>query len=445
MIAEALFRSSVSAYGWAHHVTRVLHELDRFCRPQPDPITSTLVFRLRSTLKYFGSRLGGVPEWESVGAIDTQDEFIRCWQRLPILTKDTLNRDFPPDKLRAAGLHGVLSSTGGSTGQPTRFLLDRAVLNVNAAKTLYARRQIGWRPEMTTIAVWGSDVDVGGHGSVLAHIKHRLCNTRVIGGYKLDDRTVSRFLSTVSRCRIAAVYGFTSMLEFLARGVLERGVTLSQIRVCWNGGEMLLPDQAKLISAAFGAPVWNFYGCREVSLIAFQNRSHDVLTVLRPYLMVEIVDDDGNPVQPGVPGRILITNTACRATPFIRYDVGDIATYSEKHRDVCGVSAIQELIGRRAGTVKLGDGLVLSALYWNHLFKDYQEVRQFQVILGDESAITLRLVGTGMNLARETSLRTVICRCLGNRQLALKWVNDIPRTRAGKLIQVISESHRVEP
>ena len=41
-----------------------------------------------------------------------------------------------------------------------------------------------------------------------------------------------------------------------------------------------------------------------------------------------IVDGDGNPVEPGTPGRLVGTGLHNMAMPLLRYDVGDVASLS---------------------------------------------------------------------------------------------------------------------
>ena len=107
------------------------------------------------------------------------------------------------------------------------------------------------------------------------------------------------------------------MLEFVAGRVLELGkqVPSGMVRVAWNGGEMLFPEQVAVFKKAFGVPILNLYGGREFSAIACQYKADDPLYVLRPWQFVELVDENGKPVGPGEIGRIICTSTICRGTP----------------------------------------------------------------------------------------------------------------------------------
>ena len=70
----------------------------------------------------------------------------------------------------------------------------------------------------------------------------------------------------VRRHSRVAIYGFTSMLEFLAREVVAREILLPPGRVvtAWSGGEMLYPEQSDVFRRSFGVPILNCYGGREL-------------------------------------------------------------------------------------------------------------------------------------------------------------------------------------
>ncbi|HEX8430418.1 MAG TPA: hypothetical protein VF625_03990, partial [Longimicrobium sp.] len=184
----------------------------------------------------------------------------------------------------------------------------------------------------------------------------------------------------------------------------------------------------------------NFYGGRELSAMAFQPAAGLPLRVLRPLLHVEVVDEAGRPVGPGETGRLLWTSTVCGGTPFLRYAVGDLGVYTDDGRDESGIHTLAELHGREAGLVRLPNGRTINSLYWNHLFKDFPEVEQFQVAwLRDATEVELRLRGTAFSPEREAHLRRIAALVLETIPLELRWVERIPLTAQGKLVQVVRE------
>src|SRR5690606_11204494 len=117
----------------------------------------------------------------------------------------------------------------------------------------------------------------------------------VIGGYVVDASTARRFVAAVARHAPCVVYGFTSMLVQVARLALDLGLAVPRgaIIAAWNGGELLTAKDSELFARAFGVPIHDLYGGRELSTIACQYTVGGALEVVGPHVMVEIVDDAG--------------------------------------------------------------------------------------------------------------------------------------------------------
>jgi phenylacetate-CoA ligase len=419
-------------------------ELDQFPTLRPDVQRRQLAARLLAQLRYFASRGDALPEWREAARISDPDELWRVWPLLPVLDKITLRKHFEPRQMKVRfGLEGKPDSTGGSTGEPTHFLHDPEMTRAKTAASYYTRLQMGWRPGMATVIVWGSERDIGKTVGWRTRLYLELCRDHVVDGYQLTPHTVERVLTLIRRERAVAIYGFSSMLEYVARQIVEANASIPTgiVKAAWNGGEVLFPEQSAVFCSAFGVPILNCYGGRELGVMACQFQSDQPLCVLRPWLFVEIVDHNGKPAKTGESGRMLWTSTICRGTPFLRYEVGDLATYGADCHDESGIHKISELQGRIASLLQLPNGRVINNIFWNHLFKEFSEVEQFQVVVRgpDPSELRVLLRGSGFSPSREAQCRRALDGLLGDIPKQLIWVEQIPRTAQGKLLQVIRE------
>jgi len=427
---------------WARKLKPYLDDLARGRTQSADQTRKELGTRLLDLVRYFGGRGDALPQWREAAQIRDTEDLWKFWPSLPILTKHDLQTRFEPNAMRERfGLLGSISSTGGSTGEPTPYLHDPQMLLATTAARHFARLQCGWYPGLATICLWGSERDIGKQRTLRNRFSACLRNEWLVDGYSLGDQTVDRVRSLLRRHRRVAVYGFTSMLEFVARELLAQGTLPppGQVLAAWNGGEMLFPEQSELFRRAFGVPILNFYGGRELSAMACQTALGDSLQVLRPLVFVEIVDEAGNPAPPGQSGRLVWTSTVCRGTPLLRYDVGDIGCSAPEDQDEAGVRALTQLQGRAAGLLKLPTGKTINCLFWNHLFKEFQEVQHFQVVIVKDRELLLNLKGTPWAGSREDHLRRILRQFLGEMPVRVAWVDRIPLSAQAKLVQVVRQ------
>jgi phenylacetate-CoA ligase len=119
-----------------------------------------------------------------------------------------------------------------------------------------------------------------------------------------------------------ALYGYPSALARLACEQREGRLRLTPESVT-TSSENLLPAWRAVISEAFAAPVVDTFGSTE-GLVGVTEPDEAVFSFNSDVCIVELVDEAGAPVPPGVPAaRILLTNLANRTQPLIRYEIGD--------------------------------------------------------------------------------------------------------------------------
>ncbi len=126
---------------------------------------------------------------------------------------------------------------------------------------------------------------------------------------------------------------------------------------CLIGVASLLTDSMRnLIERVFEAPVNQNYGMNEVGIVAarcLSGRYH----IHSEHCLVEIVDMEGLPVQPGDVGRIIVSTFNNLRMPLLRYDTGDMAV-AAKGPCPCGrtLPSIGEIAGRYRRFAHLPEG-----------------------------------------------------------------------------------------
>jgi len=146
----------------------------------------------------------------------------------------------------------------------------------------------------------------------------------------------------------AYLYGYPSAIHNLATYILSHGNNplggwRPTVVVCT--AEMLFPEQADDIRAAFGCPVANEYGASELTVIAFtcpQGALHlNDESIIVEYEETELVIDGRRAY------RLILTDLNNFSMPLIRYRIGDLARPGEGPCP-CGVGLqTLELVGGR--------------------------------------------------------------------------------------------------
>jgi phenylacetate-coenzyme A ligase PaaK-like adenylate-forming protein len=149
--------------------------------------------------------------------------------------------------------------------------------------------------------------------------------------------------------------GYTSALETLAHEQIEGRLRLRQdqggrLRGLTNISEPLPADSRAFLSEGFGVHVSDLYAMAECAALTSGCPRFSGSHVNADLALLEVVDDDYQPVPAGTPGtRVLVTNLTDLVQPIIRYDVGDVVTLS---RQPCPCGSPLPLVHAVAGRTK---------------------------------------------------------------------------------------------
>jgi len=136
---------------------------------------------------------------------------------------------------------------------------------------------------------------------------------------------VAGIVSRLNELQPQGLFGYPSMLARLAAEQHAGRLAIAP-RMVNSTAETLLPEFRTAIREAFGAPITNTFATSE-GLIGASAPDEEVITMATDSCLVELVDDAGRPVPPGVPSaKVLVTNLYNTLQPLIRYELGDSFT-----------------------------------------------------------------------------------------------------------------------
>ena len=359
----------------------------------------------------------------------------RDFARIPVLTKSTLqakvNELIAENRERGEGQQ---NASGGSTGKPVQFYQDRFYWEYSRACQWFVEGWWGIRPGDRTASVWGCDRD-------LADLNWRerlyaaITQTRVCNAFSLTARQMEQFARMLMVWQPRHLTGYASALEVFARFLLERPQLRIRPRAVKSSAEVLTDKQRAIFQSAFQAPVYNFYGSREVNNLAAECPAQSGLHVNALARYIEVVDDNANPLPARVPGRILLTDLTNYFMPFIRYEIEDVGSWAPAP---CGCGRPFPLLagvwGRSSDFIVTPAGKIIHGEFFTHLFYDLPQVSNFQVVQESLRVVRVQLVlRSGGDEEILNCLRNRLSQALGPEvSCEVRTVSRIHRPASGK-------------
>jgi phenylacetate-CoA ligase len=239
--------------------------------------------------------------------------------------------------------------------------------------------------------------------------------------------------------------GYAEALDFLARYLKSRGGNHLGVRPkALMSSAQTLPDSSRrLIEDAFGCRVFDKYGSREFSGIAYECDAHNGHHVVAEGYIVEILRD-GVPVAPGEVGEIVITDLNNTCLPFIRYRLGDLGTAVDpSFACSCGrgLPLVGNIEGRVQSIIQGTHGQYLPGTFFAHYLKEFDHaIQRFQVVQERPNAMTFQVVKGGRysdDVLQEV-LSTFRQHLGEDMQIDVEFVDNVQMVRTGKRLASVS-------
>ncbi|HVR69784.1 MAG TPA: glycosyltransferase [Vicinamibacteria bacterium] len=360
-------------------------------------------------------------------------------RELPLLTKEEIRRNIyfdllsrNHDKRRMLKVH-----TSGSTGEPFFCYADQEQLETRWAATLRGQEWTGYRFGDRQARLWHQTIGMSWTQVVRERLNAALSRRLFIPAYQMSKATLPRSLARLRRFSPVLIDGYAESFNLLARYVSARKGAAFPVRAVMSSAQ-ILPESSRIaIEEAFGCEVFDKYGSREFSGIAYECEAHAGYHVVAESYVVEILKD-GEPVAPGELGEVVITDLTNLSMPLIRYRIGDLAeavAASEPCPCGRGLPRMGRIEGRVQAIIVTSEGTYLPGTFFAHFFKDYDHlVRQYQVVQSEPDRIQLRIVkGLRFTDGEFALLLRRLAEHLGRGTgIDVSFVDEIPLGRTGK-------------
>lgn len=361
--------------------------------------------------------------------------------RLPTMDKQdaALNRE----NLVWQGVPGgtFKYNTGGSSGQPLIFHFGRTRQASDAAGRMRARRWWDVDVGEPEAYLWGAPVELNKTDWVKT-VRDRLINQLVLNAFAMSPERMDAYLDALEAFKPRCIYGYASSLALLAAHARERGrrPRLPKLKVVCTTGEPLYTHQRELIGAVFGVPVANEFGSRDIGFTAHETPQGQIL-LMSESILLEVLDEAGQPVAPGEMGEAVMTGLCSEAQPFIRYRTGDMLRMStEADRAGRGLHVIAEVLGRSTDFLVREDGTIMHALAGIYVLRAIEGLAEFKLIQHSVTDLEILAVANARwNDAAVLAIKSGLRKRMGeSMKIAVKLVEAIPPEASGKHRYVVS-------
>jgi phenylacetate-CoA ligase len=336
----------------------------------------------------------------------------------------------------------IEDASGGSTGTPTVLYKDLDRYNLRRADQLRHDRWTGWDIGVRWALVWGARQDLIDERSLRERIVERYIQRCIsLDAFELSDDRMREYAERLKAFGPAMILGYANALDQLADFVLRNGLkdTVRPMGIV-SSAERLTAEMRIRIQSAFGCPVLDRYGSREVGLIASECGSGAGLHINADNLLVEVLNK-GRPAGPGESGDVVVTDFWNFGMPLIRYNMADRAVVATSECS-CGrkLPMLASIEGRSSDFLTSADGTRIHGEFFTHLFYGETAVAQFQFVQESVTHVTINIVLAGIGpLGNIDEIVKKTKRVLGEQTMVdVRYCESIPPTPSGKFRFTIS-------
>ena len=373
------------------------------------------------------------------------EKSIEKWEDIPVMQKKDLQ---VPLKFRFSKGYSTKNSyinkTSGSSGHPLIFAKDKYCHALTWSEII---NRFGWYGidfnKSYQARFYGIPLDFLSNKK--ERLKDFLSHRLRFPIFDLSDEKLESYFEIFKSKKFQYINGYTSSLVLFAKYLKNKNTVLTKVcpslKQCVVTSEMLFEKDKLLLETWLGVPIINEYGAAELDLIAFTNPKNDFI-VNSETIYVEILDENNKVLPYGESGKIVITSLYNKASPLIRYEIGDTGILSEN--STCKTPILKELIGRTNDIAKLPSGKVVPGLTFYYVTKSVIEedgnVKEF--IIEQTKIDSFTIIYCSDNELKENELNKVkkeLSNYLeSDLNLNFERVEVLKRNKRGKLKQFIS-------
>lgn len=420
-------------------LSRLLEESERWTREE---LRAYQESRLRDIVRH---AYATVPYYRDLfDRLRLRPEDIRSIEdlaKLPPLTRSEVAANADRMLSRAVERKTLRSeTTSGTSGSPLTVYWDRSICLMNSACYMRARRWAGAPFGMRYATITGRSLVPLKQKRPPFWRHNPAWNQVMFSSLHLSEINLVHYVRALRECGIEALEAYPASAYILARFLEARNEHLP-LKAVMTTGEPLFPEERRVIEERFRTRVFDQYAQAERVVFSCECESHEGHHIYEEYGITEFLNDGGEPVPAGTPGRITGTTLHNMAMPLIRYTFGDVGTPSER-QCACGrtLALLDGLTSRDEDILVAPDGRLIPPIMVSWAPRIVQGVSDWQLVQERRDELTARfVVDRPLSETDREWLKTYFAGRLGpDMRVVIEQVDEIPLSSRGKHRRVVS-------
>lgn len=321
-------------------------------------------------------------KWEAAGFSPERLQVLEDIRYIPTLMKEEIREsqkaDPPYGMMYVPGKDSItrVALTSGTTGEPVKIpFTQQDYFGVFCEGIVRCLWGAGVRSDDVVHVAFGFTPFVGLAGAY--DTCEHFIGTQVVPGGNWNS---NMRLQMIKKLGVTVIMGTPTYILHLASLAKENGIDPSSlgVRLVFTTGEagpMSVPNTAKRIEEAWGCKVYDFAGTQETNYITWMC-DEGVPHINDDLVYLEVLDQDSNePVKPGRPGRLVVTDLVQKTHPVIRFETGDVVSGLRKNQTCkCGrtLSVFKGFRGRVGDIIKV-KGVCISVAGIENVIRGIEE------------------------------------------------------------------------
>jgi len=365
------------------------------------------------------------------------------YSKIPILTKELIRSNHSELMAKNKEIFGPrLKASGGSTGKPIYFYLDRKSHSAQWAYLWRSWSMGGWEPVDKMVMIGGTSL----YPSVRAFKKWaytKINNWLLLSAFGMNDDTMEEWIQEIRKFKAKHMYSYASSAYLLAKYVEKNQIKDISFDAVYTTAEVLQPKFRETIERVFSTEVFNIYGGCDGAGFAFECHEHSGLHIVAENCIMEISKDDKSQSHENEDtGELIVTDLFNYAMPFIRYQVGDVGTLDPTPcKCGRGLPLLKNICGRSPDYIVTGEGKRFHEEFFSYLFSPLKWVSQYYVVQNTKSSVHIYLKSDENPSAEDLNkVKSFLEKSLVGLKIQLDLTDDIPMRSSGKFHYIVNNT-----